>query len=57
MTIQCLFAASRTGKYIVQDNFDLIGFVHLQDLLFYLDGRFGKGTYRLKFNYIEEEQP
>jgi hypothetical protein len=57
MIINCLFAENRFGKYIFQSDFDRIGFVHLNDLLFYLDERFGKGTYRLKFNYIEEESP
>jgi hypothetical protein len=55
MTINCLFAKNRRGKYIFLDNHDQIGFVHLSDLLFYLDGRFGKGTYRLNFNNIEEK--
>jgi hypothetical protein len=57
MTIHCLFAQNRKGKYIVQNKRSQIGFVHLQDMLFYLDRKYGKGTYRLKFNYIEEEQP
>jgi hypothetical protein len=55
MTINCLFAKSRRGKYVFLDGFDRVGFIHLSDLLSYLDGRFGKGTYRLKFESIEEE--
>jgi hypothetical protein len=55
MIVNCLFAESRKGKYIVLDNFDRIGFIHLNDLVSYLDGRFGKGTYRLKFKYIKEK--
>ena len=55
MIVNCLFAETRKGKYIVEDHFDRIGFVRLSDLLFYLDGRFGKGAYRLKFKSIEEE--
>jgi len=55
MIIDCLFAEHRTEKYIVQDGLHQIGFVHLNDLLFYLDGRFGKGAYRLKFKSIDEK--
>ena len=55
MTINCLFAENRLGKYILQTGFDRIGFVHLSDLLSYLDGRLGKGAYRLKFKSIEKE--
>jgi len=54
MIVNCLFAENRKGKYIVLNGFDRIGFVHLNDLLFYLDGRFGKGAYRLKFKSIEK---
>jgi len=55
MIINCLFAENRKGKYVLLDGFDRVGFVHLNDLLSYLDRRFGKGGYRLKFQFIEEE--
>jgi hypothetical protein len=49
--ISCLFAASKTNKYIVLERFHKIGFAHLRDMLAFLDRKHGKGTYQLQFNY------
>ena len=48
--IKCLFAEGQTEKYIVRGR-RKIGFAHLRDMLAFLDGKYGKKNYKLKFNY------
>ena len=48
--IKCLFAEGRLEKYIVRGR-RKIGFAHLQDMLAFLDGKYGKKNYKLQFNY------
>ena len=48
--IKCLFAEGRTEKYIVRGKRE-IGFVRFRDMLAFLDGKYGKKNYKLKFEY------
>jgi len=48
--IKCLFAEGQTEKYIVRGR-RKIGFAHLRDMLAFLDGKYGKKNYTLRFDY------
>jgi glycerol-3-phosphate O-acyltransferase len=52
MTIHCLFAQGKTEKYIVDAQGVRIGFRHLCELTAYLDQRYGKENYRMRFDYL-----
>jgi hypothetical protein len=48
MTIYCLFNELAQQKYIIPEH---QAFFHLRDLLSYLDTRYGKGNWQVKFDY------